>query len=245
MSTVLITGASRGIGRATARLFAQDGYNVIINYNKSEKEALSLETEINAAYPARRAAALRADVSDEAQVRAMFESAATLFSPVDILVNNAGVAWQGLLTDMSTEAWDTLFTVNVRSAFLCARAALPHMVSRQEGCIVNVSSIWGIAGASCEVAYSASKAALIGLTKALAQEVGPSGVRVNCVAPGVIDTDMNKQLDAACMEGLKAQTPLGFIGSAEDAAHAILFLASQRAAYITGQTISPNGGFVL
>ncbi|MDL2237135.1 3-oxoacyl-ACP reductase FabG [Christensenellaceae bacterium OttesenSCG-928-K19] len=245
MATALVTGASRGIGRETALVFAKSGYDVIINYNQSEAQAKELAQEINRGHGAAHAAAIKADVSNEKQVRAMFEQARQLFSPVDVLVNNAAVAWAGLLTDMSADEWDQLFAVNMRGAFLCSKEALPHMVSKKNGCIINISSIWGITGASCEVAYSAAKAALIGFTKALAKEVGPSGVRVNCIAPGVIDTEMNGQLTTQDFEEIKEQTPLGTIGSTHDVAQAVLYLASGRGGFYTGQVLSPNGGLVI
>lgn len=245
MGTVLITGASRGIGREAALLFAKNGYDVIINYHNSEDKAKELEDTINRGEVNRHALAIRADVSDENQVHAMFSQARQFFAPVDVLVNNAGIAASGLFTDMGIEEWDNLFHVNMRSAFVCSKEALPQMISKKQGCIINVSSIWGICGASCEVAYSSSKAALIGFTKALAKEMGPSGVRVNCVAPGVIDTDMNKTLTEEDLAGLRDQTPLGVVGRPEDAAQSILFLASPQAAFITGQVLSPNGGFLI
>ncbi len=245
MGTALITGASRGIGRQTALLFAQSGYEVVINYFRSKSYAKELEAEINRGAGRRRAVAIRADVSDERQVCALFEQAAQCFAPADVLVNNAGIAAAGLLTDMSTDEWDRLFAVNMRGAFLCSREALPPMISKKQGCIINISSVWGVCGASCEVAYSASKAALIGFTKALAKEVGPSGVRCNCVAPGVIDTDMNQALTGEDIARLKEQTPLCTVGRAEDVAQSVLFLASPRADFITGQVLSPNGGFLI
>jgi len=244
MKTALITGASGGIGRATAKLFAKNGVNVILNYFKNSASALSLEREINAAAGGR-ALAVGADVRSEADVRRMFGRAAGAFLQVDVLVNNAGAAWQGLLTDMSLSQWDDLFATNVRGAFLCSREALPAMVSAKKGSIINVSSIWGIAGASCEVCYSAAKAALIGFTKALAREAGPSGVRVNCVAPGLVDTDMNACLSQQDIDGFNSGCPLGRGGSPEDIARAVYYLASDGAGFITGQVLSPNGGAVI
>lgn len=243
MATVLITGASRGIGAATARLFVEEGHRVILNYHTSKQAAQQLTDELNTARPC--AEAICADVSDPAQVEAMFSRAEARFGPVDVLVNNAGVAWQGLLTDMTAAQWDALFAVNVGGMFHCCKRALPGMIHKKQGCIVNLSSIWGIAGASCEAAYSASKAAVIGLTRALAKEVGPSGIRVNCVAPGVVDTDMNAALDAETLAALREDTPLGVIGTPDDIAASIAFLASPRAQFITGQVLSPNGGYLI
>ncbi|HOV42272.1 MAG TPA: SDR family NAD(P)-dependent oxidoreductase, partial [Oscillospiraceae bacterium] len=188
METVLITGASRGIGRETAKLFSKNGFNVVINYNKSEKDALELLSEI------KNAAAIRADVSNRKEVFEMIEKANSIFGGIDILVNNAAVAGQMLFQDISEEEWDRIFDTNVKGAFNCTQAVLPHMLHKKSGKIINISSIWGITGASCEVHYSASKAALIGFTKALAKELGPSGITVNCVAPGIINTDMNSSI---------------------------------------------------
>ena len=241
--TVLITGASRGIGLATARLFAAKGHPVVFNYNKSRESAFAAARAINAA--GGMAMAIQADVSDRAQVEAMFAEIESQLGGVDILVNNAAVARQSLFTDISPEEWRNTFAVNVDGMFHCSQLALPHMLRLHKGCIVNLSSMWGQVGASCEVLYSATKAAVIGLTKALAQEVGPGGVRVNCVAPGVIDTEMNAHLSAEDMDTLKNNTPLMRLGTPEDIANAICFLASDSASFITGQVLSPNGGYVI
>lgn len=241
--TVLITGASRGIGAATARHFAQQGWNVVIGYNRSEKEAKALEREINAKEPL--ALALRADVADSGEVRELVELACGRFGRIDALVNNAGIAAQSTLLDTTEEQWDEIFDTDVKGMYHCARAVLPGMIDRRQGSIVNVSSIWGITGASCEVAYSAAKAAVIGFTKALAKELGPSGIRVNCVAPGVIGTDMMNGFDAEAVRDLCDQTALGRIGTPEDVAHSIFFFTSQPASFITGQVLSQNGGFLI
>ena len=241
--TVLITGASRGIGLATAQRFAAKGHPVVLNYNKSRENAFAAARAINEAGGV--AMAVQADVSDRAQVSAMFTVIESQLGGVDILVNNAAVARQSLFTDISPEEWRNTFAVNVDGMFHCSQLALPHMLRRHSGCIINLSSMWGQVGASCEVLYSATKAAVIGLTKALAQEVGPGGVRVNCVAPGVIDTDMNAHLRAEDLDTLKYDTPLMRLGSPEDVAGAICFLASEDAAFITGQILSPNGGYVI
>lgn len=233
MKRVLITGASRGIGAAAAREFAKRGDYVIINYNKSKEAAESLAAELGGE-------ALCADVSNSAAVTAMFKAA----GEVDILINNAGVASFSLFDETSDEEWDRVIGVNLSGAFYCTRAVLPQMIYRKSGAIVNVSSMWGLVGASCEVPYSAAKAGLIGLTKALAKEVGPSGIRVNCVAPGAVDTDMNAGLDDAALAELCAETPLGRLGSPEEIAAAIVFLAKD-SGFITGQTLSPNGGLVI
>ena len=241
--TALITGASRGIGRAAATIFAKRGYNVVINYNKSEAQALALEAELAARDCG--AFACRADVTDAGQVRELIRRSLERFGRIDVLVNNAGVAQQKLFTDISEDEWDVMMDVNVKSMYLTCREALPHMISRKSGSIVNVSSIWGITGASCEVHYSATKAAVIGFTKALAKELGPSNIRVNCVAPGVIATDMNAALTTEDAAALCEETPLMRIGTAREAAECIWFLGSEGAAFVTGQVLSPNGGIVI
>ncbi len=243
MDTVLITGAATGIGRAAALLFAADGYNVAVHYNKSEQEALKLCEQIAA--QGGRADAVRADVADAVQVNAMVRRVTEVFGRIDVLVNNAGIAQTKLFTDLTADDWDTMFGVNVKGVFHCCQAVLPGMISRKSGCIVNVSSIWGMVGASCEAHYSAAKAAVIGLSKALAKELGPSNIRVNCVAPGVIDTRMIDGLDGETREALRDETPLCRLGTPQDVAQAILFLASKKAGFITGQVLSPNGGFVI
>ena len=167
------------------------------------------------------------------------------FGHIDVLINNAGIAQQKLFTDVTETEWERLFCVNVTGVFHCCQAVMPGMIRRQRGKILNLSSIWGMTGASCEVAYSAAKAAVIGLSKALAKEVGPSGITVNCVAPGVIDTQMNASLDDETRAGLREETPLGVLGKPEDVANLLFFLASEQADFITGQVISPNGGFVI
>ena len=241
--TALITGASRGIGRATAQLLAQNGWQVAVNYNRSKSGAYSLVTELT--MEGLDAIAVRAAVSDRAQVESMVQEVNSRFGGVDLLVNNAGIARQRLFTDVSVEEWQHMFDVNVTGMFHCCQCVLPQMIRRHSGKIINVSSVWGITGASCEVAYSATKAAVIGLTRALAKEVGPSSIQVNCIAPGVIDTDMNENLDEQALSALKEETPLGVIGTPLDIAHAILFLASEQANFITGQVLSPNGGFLI
>ncbi len=241
--TVLITGASCGIGRAAAKKFAGEGYRVVLNYHRSREAAHRLESELQKAGSA--VLALQADVADPAQVEAMFRRAGEAFGLIDTLVCNAGIAEQKLFTDITEEDWARMMNINVSGAFRCCKAALPGMIQEKRGKIVLVSSIWGIAGASCEVHYSASKAALIGMTKALAKEVGPSGICVNCVAPGVTATKMNEGLSEETLLALREETPLGRIGTPAEIAEAIFFLASEKADFITGQVLSPNGGFVI
>lgn len=239
MKTVLVTGASRGIGRAAAAAFAREGYRVCINYYRHRAEAEELAARLRAA--GADAAVFGADVADAAAVREMVRQA----GEVDVLVNNAGVAGQRLFTDVTEEEWERMLAVNLTGLFHCAQAVLPGMLRRKAGKIIALSSIWGITGGSCEVAYSAAKAGVIGLVKALAKELGPSNIQVNCVAPGVIDTDMNRALTAADLAALCEETPLMRIGTPEDVARSILFLAGPGGDFITGQVLSPNGGFVI
>lgn len=239
--TVLVTGASGAIGRAIALAFAPKGYRVAVHYHTRREEALAAVEEIrgNGGW----AEAFGADLTQEEQVTWLFDQAERALGKIRVLVNNAGVAWQGLLTDMSLSEWRRVLDGDLTSAFLCCRRALPGMIRERSGCIVNISSMWGQQGASCEAAYSAAKAGLIGLTKALAQEEGPSGVRVNCIAPGLIDTPMNSHLSPADLEALREETPLLRIGTPEDVAEATVFLAESP--FITGQVLGVNGGFVL
>lgn len=244
MKTVIITGASKGIGRQTAKVFAKAGWGVTINYNKSKQQAIELLKEIKD--NGGNAIIVKADISEEKQVEYLFKQSYDYFKKgADVLINNAGISLEGLFTDIKTEDFKKLFDINVFGTMLCTKMALPYMISQKKGCIINISSIWGITGASCEVHYSASKAAIIGFTKALAKETGLSGVRVNAIAPGVIDTDMNKNLSKKDIESLKEQTPLNKIGKTSDIAELALFLASEKADFITGQVISSNGGIVI
>lgn len=240
---VLVTGASRGIGRAAALLFAKEGWRVAIGYYKSESDALSLLNEI--ASFGGQAVLCRGDLKDRAQAFQVVEQAENVLGHLDALINNAGSAQYGLLTDLTEKDWRQVCGANLDSAVYCTQAAARGMIKRHAGAVVNVSSMWGQVGASCEAAYSAAKAGIIGLTKALAQELGPSGIRVNCVAPGVIQTDMLSAISEETAEALRQDTPLGEIGKPEDVAQAILFLASARARFITGQILGVNGGFVL
>ena len=239
----LITGGSRGIGAACVRVFAENGHTVVFLYNRSEAQAQALVNTLRS--EGRDVSAFRCDVSDPQQVASVVQEILRSYRRIDALVNCAGIAHIGLFTDMTEDEWDRLFAVNVCSVFSVTKAVLPGMISRQAGAVCNVSSMWGEVGASCEVAYSAAKAALIGMTKALAKEVGPSGVRVNCVTPGVIDTDMNAQLTDDDRAALADETPLGRIGDAAEVAKTILFLCSEGASFITGQIVGVSGGLVI
>ncbi len=241
--TVLVTGASGGIGSACARLFAVSGYNVAIHFNSDRASAENLCAELCGMGCA--AVCVQADLRDEAQVNAMAAEVEKTLGSIGVLINNAGVAQQKLFTDTTVQDYELLFGVNTLGTVNCCRAVLPSMIREKSGRIINISSMWGVSGASCEALYSASKSAVIGLTKALAKEVGPSGITVNCIAPGVIRTKMNSHLSEEDIAALCDETPLCRIGEPEEVAHAALFFASENASFITGQTLSVDGGFVL
>ena len=231
MQNALITGGSRGIGAAAVRAFVRAGYAVSFFYEKNAAAAEALAAETGAV-------AIRCDVADtEAVARAVAS-----LPPVDVLVNNAGISHVGLISQISPAEWDRLFAVNVKGIYNTVRAVLPAMLQKQDGAIVNLSSMWGQAGASCEAAYSATKGAVLSLTQALARELGPSGIRVNAVSPGVIDTEMNAHLSPADKAALAAETPLERVGTPEEVAEAIVFLAQAR--FVTGQNLPVNGGFL-
>ena len=241
--TVLVTGASGGIGQAAALAFARQGDKVALGCFHNFEKAVAIQRQIEQEGGC--ALAVQADVADEAQVETMFAAVEEKMGAVEVLVNNAGIAQQKLFTLLTLEEWNKMFAVHVTGSFLCSRRALGNMIQKKQGCIVNVSSMWGQVGASCEVHYSAAKAAVIGLTKALAQEVGPSGIQVNCVAPGVVETSMLAEFSEADKKALCEETPLQCIGQPEDAAASILFLSSPGARFITGQVLAPNGGYVI
>lgn len=241
--TVIVTGGSNGIGAATVILFAEKGYNVILNYNHSAQAALFLQQSLcESGY---NVTAIRADVSVRSEVDVMIDKAIGLYGSVDVLVNNAAIAQQKLFTDITEEDWNNMISTNLTGTFNCCQAVSRCMINNKSGCIINISSIWGLTGSSCEVHYSASKAAVIGFTKALAKEFGPSNIRVNCVAPGVVATKMNQSLSIEDLNLLIDETPLGRIGTAEEIANTIFFLADDASGFITGQVISPNGGFYI
>lgn len=241
MKTVLITGSSRGIGRAAAALFAKKGYNTVINYNKSKERAEELCSELS--LQGCLVMAIKADVSDYEETNKMFDAIGRRFGGVDILVNNAAVAEQKLVIDMTPSDWKRIIDINLNGYFNTARLALPHMIEKKHGKMVNISSVWGIRGASMEAHYSASKAGVIGLTKSLAKEYALSGIQVNCIAPGVIDTEMNGIFDREEILSIIDLIPAGRMGRPEEVAELIFFLASDKADYITGQVIEIGGGF--
>ena len=241
--SALITGSSRGIGRAIAIRLAREGWNVCINYLEHREAAEEVVALLRG--EGREAIAVQADVSDRRAVEAMVARAEAELGPVELLVNNAGIADAGLFQDVTDEAWDRMLAVNLGGARNAIRAVLPHMLHEKRGCIVNISSMWGLRGASCEVTYSCTKAALIALTRSLALELAPSQIRVNCVAPGPVRTDMVTALGEETIQMLAEQTPLGRLGMPEDIAHAVAFFASENASYITGQVLTADGGFIV
>ena len=241
--TVLITGASRGIGRAAAVKFAHEGFCVAVNYR--ENAAAAEKALIELRNSGAECAAFRADISQEDDVRRMFDEVKSTLGEVDVLVNNAGIALpQGLFTDFSDRDCRRVFDTNVMGMMNCCRAAVPDFVRRHSGSIVNISSIWGICGGSCEVIYSAAKAAVIGFTKALAKELAPSGVRVNCVAPGFVNTEMNAHLSKADIDAFASEVPMMRICEPREVAESVFFLASGAADYITGQVLTVDGGLI-
>lgn len=236
----VITGAGKGIGRAIALRLAKDGYKIAVCYNNSKEKAEKVAESIIAA--GGNAITFQLDITDSQNVNSVIADIENSFGEIAVLVNNAGIAEQSLFTDITDEMWRKMLDTNLSGAFYCARAVLPFMIHRKRGKIINIASIWGETGGSCEVHYSAAKAGLIGMTKALAKEVGPSGITVNCVSPGVILTDMTSHFDEDTMNELKEETPLGRIGTPEDVAGTVAFLASDNADFITGQDIAINGG---
>lgn len=235
---IWITGGSSGIGKAAVRKFAGAGDRVAFTFLHSEAAARALESETGAF-------AIRADVSDSAQVNRARDAILSRFGRIDVLVCAAGVAGKGLLMDQTDEAYDRIMNTNLFGTFAAIRAVLPCMIERRGGSIVTVSSMWGETGGACEALYSASKAGIIGLTRAVAKEVGSAGIRVNCISPGVIDTPMNADLSPEDVDSLVEETPLGRIGMAEEVAEAICFLAGEGAEFITGQVLPVNGGIVI
>ncbi|WMJ76816.1 MULTISPECIES: elongation factor P 5-aminopentanone reductase [unclassified Sedimentibacter] len=241
--TVIVTGASRGIGHSIAELFAHKEYNVLINYNHSKESAMHLYDKLKS--EGLFVKTYKADVSNRYEVDLMTKFCIEEFGGLDILINNAGICQEKLFTDITDEDLDHMLNTNFKSAFYCSQSALKHMLPNKQGKIINISSIWGIVGASCEVHYSATKAAIIGFTKALAKELGPSNIQVNCIAPGVIQTEMLSSYNENELGELKEHTPLMRLGNPNDIAGCALYLASLYSNFVTGQVISPNGGFVI
>ena len=241
--TAFVTGGSRGIGRAVVRRLAAEGFAVGIDYLQAKEAAEALAAEICAA--GGRALAVQADVSDRDAVTAAIGQVEAAFGPITCLVNNAGIAEQHQFQDIDSTFWHRIFAVNVDGAYHTIQAVLPGMIHRKAGTIVNISSIWGQRGASCEVAYSATKAAIIGLTRSLAAELAPSGIRVNCVAPGVIHTDMVEVLGEDTLRSLAEETPMGRLGKPEDVAAAVAFFCREESAFVTGQVLPAAGVFIL
>ncbi|MBQ8163897.1 MAG: 3-oxoacyl-ACP reductase FabG [Clostridia bacterium] len=236
--TVFITGGSRGIGAQTVKKFLENGYCVAYTFLNTKKELLPFLTDENVL-------AIKADIKSSSDIKNAIDQAILHFGSVDVLINNAGISEFSLFTDISDTMWENMINTNLSSAFYASRAVLPHMINKKSGVILNVASMWGEVGASCEVHYSVSKAGLIGLTKALAKEVGLSGIRVNCVSPGLIETDMTSHLSNEDKQSLIDETPLNRIGKPEDIADALFYLASDDASFITGQVLSVNGGFII
>lgn len=241
MSTAIVTGGAKGIGRAIVKEIAKKGINVVINYNKSKEQAEELQKELtDNGY---KVEIYKADVSKREQAKELIEFAQKQFGSIDILVNNAGIDQFKLFTDITDEDWNNIIQTNLTSVFYTTQEAVKNMIKNKKGCIINISSIWGITGASCEVAYSVSKAGIDGLTKSLAKELGPSNIRVNSIAPGIILTEMNKRLNTDEIEEINSQIPMGRFGTPEEIAKCVNWLIEDT--YTTGQIISPNGGWVI
>lgn len=239
--TVLITGAAKGIGAACTQSFAEAGYNVVINYNTSADDAKELYNRLSS--QSFSVSLYKADISKEADAEALVKHTIDTFGSLDVLVNNAGISQTKLFTDITLDDWNNMFDINTKGVFLVTKAAVRHMVSQKYGRIINISSIWGVSGASCEVHYSASKAAVIGMSKALAKELAPSNITVNCIAPGAIKTDMLNEYTEQELKDLEDRILMGRLGSPEDIAGSALFFASDNASYITGQVLVIDGGF--
>ena len=238
---VVVTGGSRGIGAQIVKTLANENYKVILNYNNSKEQAEKIQQEL--LEQGKEIEIIKADVSKREENEKLIQFAINKFNKIDVLINNAGISQEGLFTDVTEEEWQKIINTNLNSVFYCNQQALKYMIQEQQGCIINISSIWGETGASCEVAYSTTKAAINGMTKALAKEVGPSNIRVNAIAPGIIDTDMNRNLTNEELEPIKEQIPLNKIGKALDIAKCVKWLIEDE--YTTGQIISINGGWYI
>lgn len=238
---VVVTGGSRGIGAQIVKTLADENYKIILNYNNSKEKAEKIQQEL--LEQGKKIEIINADVSKREDAERLLQFAFSKFGRIDVLINNAGISQEGLFTNVTEDAWQKIMNTNLNSVFYCSQQALKYMIPEQQGCIINISSIWGETGASCEVAYSTTKAAINGMTKALAKEVGPSNIRVNAIAPGIIDTDMNKNLTAKELEKIKEEIPLNKIGKAIDIAKCVKWLIKDE--YTTGQIISINGGWYI
>lgn len=238
---VVVTGGSRGIGAQIVKTLANENYKVVLNYNNSKEQAEKIQQEL--LEQGKEIEIIKADVSKREETEKLIQFAINKFNKIDVLINNAGISQEGLFTDVTEEEWQKIINTNLNSVFYCNQKALKYMIQEQQGCIINISSIWGETGASCEVAYSTTKAAINGMTKALAKEVGPSNIRVNAIAPGIIDTDMNRNLTNEELEQIKEQIPLNKIGKALDIAKCVKWLIEDE--YTTGQIISINGGWYI
>lgn len=241
MKTVIVTGGSRGIGAAIVEKLARSGHQVVLNYHNSKEKAEQIQTQLKKEKI--KIEIFKADVSKRKEVKELIDFTREKFKTIDVLINNAGIDQTKLFTEITDEDWNRILENNLNSAFYCTQEVLPTMLKKQEGCIINISSIWGITGGSCEVAYSVSKAGMDGMTKALAKELGPSNIRVNSIAPGIIMTDMNAGYTAMELEEIKKEIPLGTIGKPEDIAKCVEWLIEDN--YTTGQIISPNGGWII
>ena len=239
--TVIVTGASRGIGAEIVKLLAKENYNIVLNYNKSEDKAKEIKENLLKENKA--IEIFKADVSKREEVKKLVKFTLEKFKTIDVLINNAGIASEKLFTEITDEEWTTMLNTNLNSVFYCSQEVLKEMINKKQGCIINISSIWGITGGSCEVAYSTTKAGINGLTKALAKEVGPSNIRVNALAPGIIETEMNSYLSDQEKNEIKEEIPLNRIGKPSDIAKCVKWLIEDN--YTTGQIISINGGWYI
>ncbi len=238
---VVVTGGSRGIGAEIVKILANENYKVVLNYNNSKEQAEKIQQDL--LKQGKTIEIIKADVSKRGEVEKLIQFAINKFNKIDVLINNAGISQEGLFTDVTESEWQEMINTNLNSVFYCTQQTLKYMLTRKQGCIINISSIWGETGASCEVVYSTTKAAINGMTKALAKEVGLSNIRVNAIAPGIIDTDMNKNLTDEELEKIKEQIPLNKIGKATDIAKCVKWLIEDD--YTTGQIISINGGWYI
>lgn len=239
MKTVIVTGGSRGIGAAIVEELASNNYNIVLNYNNSEQSAKQIQNELKE--NGINIEIFKADVSKRDEVKELIDFAIKKYNNIDVLINNAGIDQIKLFMDTTDEDWKNIIQTNLTSVFYCSQEVLKNMIHNKNGCIINISSIWGITGASCEVAYSASKAAIDGMTKALAKEMGPSNIRINSIAPGFVETDMNKNIPEEEIEEIKNEIPLGRISKPEEITKSIKWLIEDE--YVTGQIISVNGGW--